>query len=70
MNPITRFLRAQAERLASVRASALGLVPDLLLIAGAALVAYGAGLIYRPAGFITAGVLLLVAGVLASRSPD
>jgi len=70
MNPITRFLRAQAERLASVRAYALGLVPDLLLIAGAALVAYGAGLIYRPAGFITAGLLLLLAGVLASRSPD
>jgi hypothetical protein len=70
MKPILQYLRAQAPRLAAVRASALALVPDLLLVSGAALLAYGAGQVYRPAGFITAGLLLLVAGVLASRSPD
>ncbi len=42
-------------------------VPDLLMVAGAAAVSYGAWLIHPAAGFITGGVLLLVAGVLASR---
>ena len=42
-------------------------VPDMLLLVGGGLLSYGAGLAYRPAGFITAGLLLLAAGVLASR---
>lgn len=70
MKSINQFLRAYLARLAAVRTSALGLVPDALLISGAVLIAYGAWLIYPPAGFITGGVLHLVAGVLASRSPD
>lgn len=70
MKSINQFLRAHVARLAAVRTSALSLVPDALLISGAVLIAYGAWLIYPPAGFITAGLLLLVAGVLASRSPN
>ena len=45
-------------------------VPDSLMAAGSASVAYGAWLIYPPAGFITAGLLLLAAGILASRGAD
>ena len=45
-------------------------VPDLLIFAGAASLSYGAWLVYPPAGFITGGLLLLVAGVIASRGAD
>lgn len=55
------------QRLAPVHAFALASIPDALLIAGAASVAYGAWLIYPPAGFIVGGLILLIAGVLASR---
>lgn len=37
--------------------------PDLLLVAGAASVAYGAWAIYPPAGFVVAGAFAIVAGV-------
>jgi hypothetical protein len=39
------------------------LLPDLLLVGGAAGVSYGAWLAYPPAGFIIAGALLIVAGL-------
>lgn len=39
--------------------------PDVVLIAGAAAVAVGAGMIYLPAGVITGGVLA-IAGVVLS----
>ncbi len=39
------------------------LAPDVLLVAGAAGVSYGAWLAYPPAGFIVAGVLAIVAGL-------
>jgi hypothetical protein len=38
-------------------------LPDLLLLAGAGSVAYGAWAIYPPAGFIVGGALVLLAGV-------
>lgn len=38
-------------------------IPDLLVIAGAAAVSYGAWLAWAPAGFIVAGVLALYAGL-------
>lgn len=41
---------------------------DLVGLAGAGLVAYGAWLIYVPAGFIIGGVLLILAAVLAARA--
>lgn len=41
--------------------------PDVLMIAGAALIAFGAWLIYPPVGFIAGGVLTLAGGVLAAR---
>ena len=39
------------------------LLPDALLIAGAAGVSYGAWLAWVPLGFIVAGALLIVAGL-------
>lgn len=38
-------------------------LPDLLMVAGAALVSYGAWLAWQPAGFIVAGALVLMAGL-------
>ena len=45
------------------------LLPDLLLVAGAASLAFGAWLAWPPAGFIVAGALALVAG-LKTASAD
>lgn len=56
-----------AAALAATQRAIAGNVPDVLLLGGAASVSYGAWLMYAPAGFITGGVLLIVAGVLASR---
>jgi hypothetical protein len=42
--------------------------PDLLMVAGAGAVAYGAGLVYLPAGFIVGGLLVGMAGWLMARS--
>jgi len=39
------------------------LLPDLLLVAGAASVVCGATLIYTPAGYIAAGVIAIYAGL-------
>lgn len=47
---------------------AVGLVPDLLCLAGAACLAAGAGLIYPPAGLLAAGALLLL-GAARWRPP-
>lgn len=38
-------------------------LPDVLLIAGAGGLSYGAWLTYQPAGFIVAGALAIVAGL-------
>ena len=43
------------------------ILPDALMIGGAAALSYGAGLVYAPAGFIVAGLLLMAAGVLTAR---
>lgn len=45
-----------------------GWLVDGLLVAGGIAVSIGAGMIYAPAGVITAGLLLLAAGVLVARS--
>ncbi len=42
---------------------------DVVGLAGAGLVAYGAWLVFPPAGFITGGVLLLAGALLLSRGP-
>ena len=39
------------------------LLPDVLLLSGAAGVSYGAWLAWSPAGFVVAGTLLIVAGL-------
>jgi len=38
-------------------------LPDLLLVAGAASVAYGAWLAWSPAGYLVAGALAILAGL-------
>jgi hypothetical protein len=43
-------------------------IPDLLLIAGASLLSYGAWLVFEPAGYIAGGVLLLAQGVIQARA--
>lgn len=42
-------------------------IPDLLLIAGAAAVSYGAWLAWQPAGYIVGGALILIAGLQLAR---
>lgn len=46
----------------------LKLLPDALLVAGAAGVAYGAWAIYSPAGYIVAGVLAIYAGLKIAKA--
>lgn len=45
----------------------VSLLPDVLMVAGAAVISYGAWLIYPPAGFLVGGGFALVAGILAAR---
>jgi hypothetical protein len=45
-------------------------LPDALIVAGAAAVAYGAWLIYAPAGFIVGGILALAGGVIVDSKLD
>jgi hypothetical protein len=45
----------------------IALVIDLVGLAGAALISFGAWRIYEPAGYIVAGVLLVAGVVLLSR---
>ena len=42
-------------------------LPDVLMLAGAAAVAYGAGLVYAPAGYIVGGLQLAGIGWLLAR---
>ena len=44
------------------------ILPDILMIGGAAALSYGAGLAWLPAGYVVAGLLLLAAGVLTARA--
>lgn len=44
------------------------MLPDALMIGGAATLSYGAWLVYPAAGFAVAGLLSLVAGVLTARA--
>lgn len=43
------------------------IIPDLLLIAGAAAVAYGAWLAYEPAGYAVAGGFAIMGGLLLAK---
>ena len=40
---------------------------DGLLLAGVALLSYGAWLVYAPGGYIVAGAICFIGGVIASR---
>lgn len=42
-------------------------LPDVLMLAGAGGLSYGAWLIFEPAGFLVAGTLALIGGVLTAR---
>lgn len=45
----------------------LSLLPDALIVAGGAVLSYGASLLHPAAGFIVGGLLLLAFGCLAAR---
>ena len=64
---IVKFLQRGGTLLVRSRKALAGLLPDLLMIGGAASVAYGASLVYAPAGHLVAGAFALAAGVLLSR---
>lgn len=49
-----------------VRQILLKLVPDVLLLAGAVGVSYGAWLAYAPSGYVVAGALAIIAGLKLS----
>lgn len=63
----TRF--ATALRAAGAFLRTVFEIRDVVGLAGAGFVAYGAGEIYRPAGFITLGGLLLLGVFLSARAP-
>jgi hypothetical protein len=44
------------------------MVPDVLIVCGAGALSYGAGLLHPAAGFITAGLLMLVGGILVAMN--
>jgi hypothetical protein len=64
---MNQFLQTLQRGTAAARASLVNVVPDGLLLGGAAAISYGAWLIYEPAGFISGGVLLIAGGVLLAR---
>lgn len=43
------------------------ILPDTLMVVGAAGLSYGAWLIYEPAGYLVGGALTLIGGVLCAR---
>lgn len=43
-------------------------LPDVLMIAGAGSLSYGAWSAWQPAGFLVAGALLIVAGLQIART--
>jgi hypothetical protein len=48
-------------------AVAAGYLPDVMMIAGACLVSYGAALIYFPAGYLVGGAFAISFGYLLAR---
>lgn len=44
------------------------LLPDVLLVAGAGSISYGAWLAWPPAGWLVAGALLVLAGIQLVRA--
>ena len=56
-----------AEKFKAARAAAGDLLPDVLMIGGAAAVSVGAGMVYSPAGWIVGGLFALAAGWIGAR---
>ncbi|MBP7704189.1 MAG: hypothetical protein KA105_02750 [Caulobacter sp.] len=52
-----------------LKANAVDYLRDGAGLAGAALIAFGAGKIYEPAGFIVAGLFLVAFAVLTGATP-
>jgi len=67
MSKLAAQLRGARE---SMRGAIAANAPDALMLAGASSLSYGAWLVYPPAGFIVGGLLLLAAGILASKGGD
>jgi hypothetical protein len=61
------MLKKIGSGLAAVGAALPSLLLDLVGLAGAAAIGYGAWMIYAPAGFITGGCLLLAGTLLVAR---
>lgn len=57
---IARYINAARRSFADISATGS-------LLAGAALIAYGAWQVYRPAGYIVGGVLLIAGVILQAR---
>lgn len=55
------------EHLQRIARAAAGWLPDVLMLAGAASVSWGARMVYEPAGWMVAGVFALAGGVLLAR---
>jgi len=56
------------EKLLAIRSLVAAWLPDGLMVGGAAAVSYGTWLVHSPAGYIVAGVLAIVAGIMAARA--
>ena len=56
------------EALADMAAAAAGLLPDALLVAGAAAVSWGVWQMHQPSGVIVGGMFMLGAGWMLARS--
>jgi hypothetical protein len=50
-----------------VKKNLMSMLPDALMVAGAAAVSYGAWAIYPPAGYIVGGVIMAGAGWLVAK---
>lgn len=53
-----------------IDAFVVGLIPDVLAVAGAVCMIYGAAMIYPPAGWIMCGVLCIIAAIIVSKGID
>ena len=51
-----------------MRKMLLSILPDVLMIIGAASISFGAWLAYQPAGFVVAGAMAIAAGINIARA--
>ena len=54
-------------RMSKLGKAVFGWVPDIIMLAGAGSIAYGAWLVFEPAGFMVGGALGIGIGYLIAR---